>query len=96
MMTVCKVKKSKTKIIPSVTHVDESARIQTVSKQNNIKYHSLIKKFFDETKCPILLNTSFNENEPIVCSPIDAINTFLKTEIDILVMENYMLVREEN
>jgi len=96
MMTVCKVKKSKTKIIPSVTHVDESARIQTVSKQNNIKYHSLIKKFFDETKCPILLNTSFNENDPIVCSPIDAINTFLKTEIDILVMENYMLVREEN
>ena len=96
MMTVCKVVKSKVEIIPSVTHVDNSARIQIVSEESNKKYYSLIKNFFHVSKCPILLNTSFNENEPIVCSPTDAISTFLKTEIDILVMENFVLTRTEN
>lgn len=96
MMTVCKVKENKIKIIPSVTHVDNTARIQTVSKKNNEKYYQLIQSFYKKSDCPILLNTSFNENEPIVCSPIDALNTFLKTKIDVLVLENYIFTRSFN
>ena len=80
-------------MIPAVTHVDGTGRLQTVSKEINEKYYNLIKSFFKITKIPMLLNTSFNENEPIVCKPKEALNTFLRTKMDILVLENWILMR---
>lgn len=77
--------------IPAVTHVDETSRVQTVSKDTNPKYYKLLTEFGKITKIPILLNTSFNVQEPIVCSPEDAIRTFLKTKIDYLVINNYLI-----
>jgi carbamoyltransferase len=78
--------------IPAVTHVDYSARIQTVSKKNNQKYHALITKFKEKTGCPIVVNTSFNiRGEPIVCNPKDAFRCFMNTEIDLLVIGNCIL-----
>ena len=81
----------KRSIIPAVTHVDYSARIQTVTKDNNIIY-KLLKKFDKITNCPILVNTSFNvKDEPIVCSPLDAYKCFTNTGLDILVLGNYII-----
>ena len=78
--------------IPSVTHVDYSARIQTVHKDTNPVYYDLINKFNKVTDCPIIINTSFNiRGEPIVCSPEDAIKCFMGTELDILVIDNFYL-----
>ena len=80
----------------AVTHVDFSARIQTVHKDTNPKYYNLIKKFKDLTNCPILVNTSFNvRGEPIVCSIEDAFKCFMGTELDILVCENFILYKED-
>ena len=71
--------------IPAVTHVDYSARIQTVTKQNNERYYDLISKFKEKTGCPLIVNTSFNvRGEPIVNSPNDAFNCFMGTELDYL------------
>ncbi|MCB9210966.1 MAG: carbamoyltransferase [Ignavibacteriales bacterium] len=82
--------------IPAVTHVDYSARIQSVNKDDNPKYHSLITKFFEKTKCPVIVNTSFNvRGEPIVESPADAYKCFMRTEMDVLVLGNYILLKEE-
>ena len=82
--------------IPSVTHVDYSARIQTVHKETNPKYHSLISKFKEKTNCAVLVNTSFNvRGEPIVCTPKDAFNCFMGTELDLLVIGNCILRKEE-
>ena len=82
--------------IPAVTHVDYSARIQTVHKKTNEKYFKLIKKFKEKTGCPILINTSFNvRGEPIVNSPIDAFNCFMGTELDKLVIGNCYLVKKD-
>ena len=73
--------------IPAVTHVDYSARIQTVHKETNPKYYSLIEKFKDKTNCSVLINTSFNvRGEPIVNTPSDAFNCFMGTEMDVLVI----------
>ena len=81
--------------IPAVTHVDYSARIQTVSASTNPKFHSLINKFFLKTGTPVLINTSFNiRSEPIVCSPHDAYKCFMGTNMDVLVIENYVLLKE--
>ncbi len=81
--------------IPAVTHVDYSARIQTVHKETNPKYHKLIKKFKELTDCPVLVNTSFNiRGEPIVCSIEDAYKCFMGTNLDILVCENFVLYKE--
>ena len=91
MSFVYKIKKDKQKIIPAVTHVDGTGRLQTVSRNINKKYYDLIKEFNQNTSVPILLNTSFNENEPIVESPSNAIDTFLKTQMDVLVLENYVI-----
>ena len=76
-----------------MTHVDGSGRLQTVSKDYNPQFYMLISDFFQITKVPILLNTSFNENEPIVCSPKQALDCFLRTKMDILVLGNYVLHR---
>lgn len=82
--------------IPAVTHVDYSARVQTVSSSSNPKTYRLLKAFEKKTRCPVLINTSFNiRGEPIVCTPFDALKCFMNTEIDILVLENYILFKNE-
>lgn len=82
--------------IPAVTHVDYSARVQTVSERTNPRYHQLIRAFQRRTGCPSLVNTSFNvRGEPIVCTPQDAYRCFLRTEMDVLVLENHLLLKEE-
>jgi carbamoyltransferase len=82
--------------IPAVTHVDYSARIQTVHKETNPRYHKLISAFKRLTGCPVLVNTSFNvRGEPIVCSPEDAFRCFMGTELDFLVIENVMMAKTE-
>lgn len=93
MMKVFQVKKDKKMKIPAVTHVDGSGRLQTVNKKTNNRYHKLISEFYKITEVPILLNTSFNENEPIVCTPEEALNCFLRTKMDVLVLENYLIKR---
>ena len=82
--------------IPAVTHVDYSARIQTVHKETNLKYYNLINEFKKITGCPVLVNTSFNvRGEPIVCSVEDAFNCFMGTNLDILVIEDFILFKDE-
>ena len=78
--------------LPATTHVDYSSRIQTVHKETNLKFYNLLKEFYEQTNCPVLINTSFNvRGEPIVCSIQDAYNCFIKTNLDILVCGNYIL-----
>jgi len=82
--------------IPAVTHVDYSARIQTVNKNTNERYYDLISKFKEKTGCPVMVNTSFNvRGEPIVNSPIDAFNCFMGTELDYLVIGNCILEKSK-
>ena len=82
--------------IPAITHIDYSARIQTVSKITNPRYYGLIKAFKKRTGCPSVINTSFNvRGEPIVCSPQDAYRCFMRTEMDILVLQNHLLYKED-
>jgi carbamoyltransferase len=82
--------------IPAVTHVDYSARVQTVHRETNPLYHDLISRFHELTGCPVLVNTSFNvRSEPIVCTPEDAFHCFMGTEIDVLVAGNCYLVKDE-
>lgn len=78
--------------IPAVTHIDYSARVQTVDRETNPKYWKLLKRFEDRTGCPVLVNTSFNvRGEPIVCTPEDALRCFMRTNMDVLVLGNYLL-----
>ena len=82
--------------IPAITHVDYSARIQTVHKETNPRYHDLLVEFKKITNCPVLVNTSFNvRGEPIVCSVEDAFNCFMGTNLDILVIENFILFKDK-
>jgi carbamoyltransferase len=82
--------------IPAVTHVDGSARVQTVDRQRHGRFYDLLHRFHATTGCPVLVNTSFNiRGEPIVCTPEDAYRCFLATNIDCLVIENYVLMRDE-
>lgn len=79
-------------LVPAITHVDYSARLQTVSKADNPLYHALIQSFYDKTGCPVIINTSFNvRGEPIVCSPKDAYACFMRTDMDYLVLGPYLL-----
>ena len=81
--------------IPAITHVDYSARVQTVSKRTNPRYHALISAFEEKTGCPVLVNTSFNvRGEPIVCTPEDAFRCFMGTEIETLVVGNCLLEKD--
>jgi carbamoyltransferase len=81
--------------IPAVTHVDYSARVQTVSETTNPRYANLIRAFRQRTGCPSVVNTSFNvRGEPIVCTPQDAYRCFMRTEMDVLVLENQLLLKE--
>ena len=93
MSKVHQIKSEKRSIIPAVTHINGSGRLQTVSKDLNNDYFELITSFYNLTNVPILLNTSFNENEPIVCNPQEALSCFLRTKMDVLVLENYILTR---
>ena len=93
MEKVFQIKPEKHSVIPAVTHVDGTGRLQTVEQQDNPRYHSLISKFYEKTGVPILLNTSFNENEPIVNDPEHALECFLRTKMDMLVMENVVVSR---
>lgn len=93
MLFACPARKEKASQIPAVLHVDQTGRIQTVNQQINPKYHELISHFAALTGVPLVLNTSFNDREPIVCSPQDAFNTFGKTRIDALIMGNYIIER---
>ena len=82
-------------IVPAVTHVDFSSRIQTVHKSTNPIYYKLISKFKQMTGCPVLVNTSFNvRGEPIVCTPEDAFNCFMGTDLDVLVISNFYLEKK--
>jgi carbamoyltransferase len=82
--------------IPAVTHVDYSARIQTVHRETNPRYYELIRQFEAKTDCAVLVNTSFNvRGEPIVCTPEDAYRCFMRTEMDYLVLENFLLAKTE-
>ena len=82
--------------LPAITHVDYSARVQTVNNETNPRYYGLIKAFKKRTGCPMVVNTSFNvRGEPIVCTPQDAYRCFMRTEMDVLVLQNQILFKEE-
>ena len=82
--------------VPAITHVDYSARIQTVHADTNPKYHAVISKFKEKTGCPLVVNTSFNvRGEPIICTPTDAFKCFMGTEMDVLAVGNYVLYKEQ-
>jgi carbamoyltransferase len=82
--------------VPAITHVDYSARIQTVHADTNPRYHTVISKFKEKTGCPLVVNTSFNvRGEPIICSPTDAFKCFMGTELEVLAIGNYLMIKEE-
>jgi len=93
MMKVFQIRPERRSQIPAVTHVDGSGRLQTVTAEANPKYHRAISAFRDLTGVPIVLNTSFNENEPIVCRPEEALDCFLRTRMDLLAMGSFLLRR---
>jgi carbamoyltransferase len=93
MLMVYQVKPERRAEIPAVTHVDGSGRLQTVSRDVNPRYYQLISDFNELTGVPVVLNTSFNENEPIVCTPRHAIDCFLKTRMDVLYLGNQAVRR---
>ena len=93
MMQVYQVRPERRALIPAVTHVDGSGRLQTVHQHANPRYYRLIDAFRKETGVPMLLNTSFNENEPVVCKPEEALACFLRTKMDVLVLGNVIVSR---
>ncbi len=94
MEKVFRIREEKRSVLPAVTHVDGTGRLQTVDKEISPRYYRLIDAFRSLTGVPVLLNTSFNENEPIVNTPDDALSCFLRTDMDMLVMENIVLTKE--
>ena len=94
MLFTCPVQPEKREKIPAVVHIDGTARVQLVDKQLNPGYHRLIERFEQRTGIPVILNTSFNDSEPIVCSPKNAISTFKSTAIDALVMQDFVIERK--
>lgn len=95
MLLVPKVRKEMHQVLPAITHEDGTGRVQTVTDQDNGRYYRLIKAFGDRTGVPVVINTSFNvRGEPIVCTPKDAVHTFLNTGIDAVVMGNYVLTEK--
>jgi carbamoyltransferase len=93
MMQVFQIRQEKRAQIPAVTHVDGSGRLQTVHKETNPLFHQLISEFYRQTSIPMVLNTSFNENEPVVCRAEEALDCFLRTKMDILVLGNHVIER---
>jgi carbamoyltransferase len=83
-------------IVPAVTHIDYSARIQTIRRESNPLYYDIIEAFYRRTECPLIVNTSFNvRGEPIVCTPEDAYRCFMRTNIDVLILENFVLEKTD-
>ena len=96
MSLTFKVKKDKRDIIPAVTHIDNTARVQTINKKQNRKFWNLINEFYKITGTPVLLNTSFNKaGDPMVNTSVEAIETFMESGLDALVLEDY-LVQKNN
>jgi carbamoyltransferase len=93
MLGAFRARKEKAHLIPAVVHFDGTSRIQTVHRDTNPRFHGLLSEMERLTGVPVLLNTSFNDQEPIVCTPDDAISTFLKTEIDVLAIGNYLVTK---
>ncbi len=93
MMQVYPIRAEQRALIPAVTHVDGSGRLQTVSRETNPRYYRLIEAFEELTGVPMVLNTSFNENEPVVCKPQEALDCFLRTKMDLLVMGDWVVER---
>ena len=93
MTQVYQIKVDKRALIPAVCHIDGSGRLQTVSPETNSRYHKLIEAFNKKTNVPMVLNTSFNENEPVVCNPKEALDCFLRTKMDKLVMGDWVISR---
>jgi len=93
MTKVLQVREDKRSRIPAVTHVDGSGRLQTVVRHTNPRFYRVIESFRDLTGVPIVLNTSFNENEPVVCRPDEALDCFLRTRMDLLVLGNFLVAR---
>ena len=96
MSSLMTVKKDKREVIPAVTHFDNTARLQTVSREYNSKFSKLINAFYKLTNVPVLLNTSFNENEPIVFKPEEALDCILRTEIDAIFIDNFLIKKINN
>jgi carbamoyltransferase len=95
MVLVYKTRAEKRELVPAVNHVDDTGRLQTVTEAANPGYYRLIKEFERQTGVPIVLNTSFNENEPIVMTPEQAVDTFQKTRMDVLVLGNLVVRRSD-
>jgi carbamoyltransferase len=93
MMQVFQFRAEQRQRIPAVSHVDGSGRLQTVSRETNPRYYQLIEAFREQTGVPMLLNTSFNENEPVVCTPAEALDCFLRTKMDVLVLGDWFIQR---
>jgi len=91
MLKVYNVLPEKQEVIPAVTHVDGTGRLQTVEAHINPMYYRLIQRFGEKTGVPVVLNTSFNENEPIVCTPDEAIDCFARTKMDVLAIGNTLV-----
>ena len=82
--------------VPAITHVDNSARVQTVDAERNGPFRPILERFYELTGCPVAINTSFNiRGEPIVCTPEDAFRCFMATNMDVLVLENFLLLKED-
>ncbi len=96
MIVTVNVRENMRQRVPAITHGDRTARPQVVDRESNALYWRTIREFERLTGIPLVVNTSFNDNEPIVCTPQDAINCFLRTRIDLLALENYLVFREEN
>ena len=94
MMQVLKFNKNVENITPSIRHFDNTGRLQTVKRADNKFYHDLLFQFYKETKVPLLLNTSFNIQEPVVCTPLDAIKCFKRSKMDYLILENFIITRK--
>ena len=94
MSNVETVIESKRKQIPAVTHFDGTGRVQSVSKKTNSFFYQIIAKFYAKTNVPILLNTSFNENEPIVLKPEEALSCFDRTDMDVIILDNFILIKD--
>ena len=94
MMQVYPIREGKRALIPAVTHVDGSGRLQTVTRSSNPRYYALIDAFRELTGVPMVLNTSFNENEPVVCRPEEALDCFLRTRMDVLVLGEWIVERQ--
>ncbi|MBU6299542.1 MAG: carbamoyltransferase, partial [Alphaproteobacteria bacterium] len=96
MMQVFQIREDKREQVPAITHVDGSGRLQTVYEKTNPRYYQLIEAFRDITGVPMVLNTSFNENEPVVCEPIEALKCFLRTKMDVLVLGETYISRHDS